>query len=131
MTDLLTPAELAAMLGMSPRTLANWRSTGKGPPYLKIGVEPPEGHQDRRKVRYQRQTAETVGFSTQVPEDGGEMKNGMFVPATQCKSHPNVTSDGKARVADGKPTLTQQGIDVDTFIRENHTLIENLRKGTR
>lgn len=32
--------------------------TGKGPPYLKIGVEPPEGHQDRRKVRYQRQVAE-------------------------------------------------------------------------
>lgn len=51
MTDLLTPAELAVMLGMSVRTLANWRSTG-------IGVEPPEGHQDRRKVRYQRQTAE-------------------------------------------------------------------------
>lgn len=49
------------------------------------------------------------------------MKNGMFVPATQCKSHPNVTSDGKARVADGKPTLTQQGIDVDTFIRETTT----------
>lgn len=46
------------MLGMSVRTLANWRSTGKGPPYLKIGVEPPEGHQDRRKVRYQRQIAE-------------------------------------------------------------------------
>lgn len=56
--DLLTPAELAVMLGMSVRTLANWRSTGKGPPYLKIGVEPPEGHQDRRKVRYQRQVAE-------------------------------------------------------------------------
>lgn len=56
--DLLTPSELAAMLGMSVRTLANWRSTGKGPPYLKIGVEPPEGHQDRRKVRYQRAVAE-------------------------------------------------------------------------
>ncbi len=53
--DLLTPSELAVMLGMSVRTLANWRSTGKGPPYVKIGVEPPEGHQDRRKVRYQRQ----------------------------------------------------------------------------
>ncbi len=39
-------------------TLDNWRSTGKGPPYLKIGVEPPEGHQDRRKVRYQRAVAE-------------------------------------------------------------------------
>lgn len=46
MTDLLTPSELAVMLGMSPRTLANWRSTGKGPPYVKIGVEPPEGHQE-------------------------------------------------------------------------------------
>ena len=59
------------------------------------------------------------------------MKNGMFVPATQCKSHPNVKSDGKARFDTGKPTLTQQGIDVDEFIRQNHRLIENLRKGTR
>lgn len=46
------------------------------------------------------------------------MRNGMFVPATQCKSHPNIKSDGKARVDTGKPTLTQQGIDVDKFIRK-------------
>lgn len=59
------------------------------------------------------------------------MKNGMFVPATQCKSHPDVKSDGKARVDTGKPTLTQQRIDVDKFIRKNHALIERLRKGTR
>lgn len=59
------------------------------------------------------------------------MKNGTFVPATQCKSHPNVTSDGKARVDTGKPTLTQQGIDVDAFIRENRRLIDRLRKGTQ
>lgn len=59
------------------------------------------------------------------------MKNGMFVPATQCKSRPNVTGDGKARVDTGKPTLTQQGMDVDAFIRENRRLIERLRKGTR
>lgn len=58
MSDLLTPSELADTLGMSTRTLANWRSTGKGPPYVKIGVEPPEGHQDRRKVRYQCAVAE-------------------------------------------------------------------------
>lgn len=57
------------------------------------------------------------------------MKNGMFVPATQCKSHPNVKSDGKARVDTGKPTLTQQGIDVDEFIKQNRHLIERLRKG--
>lgn len=59
------------------------------------------------------------------------MRNGMFVPATQCKSHPNVKSDGKARFDTGKPTLTQQGMDVDAFICENRRLIERLRKGTR
>lgn len=59
------------------------------------------------------------------------MRNGMFVLATQCKSHPNVKSDGKAHFDAGKPTLTQQGIDVEKFIRENHALIEKLRKGTR
>ena len=47
------------------------------------------------------------------------MKNGTFVPATQCKSHPNVKSDGKAHFDTGKPTLTQQGIDVEKFIHDN------------
>lgn len=37
------------------------------------------------------------------------MKNGMFVPVTRIQSSPDVTSDGKARVDTGKPTLTQQG----------------------
>lgn len=59
------------------------------------------------------------------------MRNGMFVPVTRIQSSPDVTSDGKARFADGKPTLTRQGIDVDKFIRENRRLIERLRKGTR
>lgn len=59
------------------------------------------------------------------------MKNGMFVPVTRIQSSPDVTSDGKARVDTGHPTLTQQGIDVETFIRENRRLIEKLRKGTR
>lgn len=58
------------------------------------------------------------------------MKNGRFVPAARFKSSPRVKSDGKARVDTGKPTLTQQGIDMDKFIRENHALIERLRKGT-
>mgnify|MGYP000236925084 CR=1 FL=1 len=47
MSDLLTPAELAAMLSKSPRTLANWRSNGRGgAKYLKLGPEPPAGKQD-------------------------------------------------------------------------------------
>lgn len=59
------------------------------------------------------------------------MRNGMFIPVTRIKSSPDVKNDGKARVGDEKPTLTQQGIDVDAFIRENHALIEKLRKGTQ
>lgn len=58
------------------------------------------------------------------------MRNGMFVPVTRIRSSPDVKNDGKARFGDGKPTLAQQGIDVDAFIRENHALIERLRKGT-
>lgn len=59
------------------------------------------------------------------------MKNGMFVPAARIQSSPLVKSDGKARfdTGTGKPTLTQQGIDVDEFIRQNHRLIERLREG--
>lgn len=58
------------------------------------------------------------------------MKNGVFVPVTRIKSSPDVKNDGKAHVDTGKPTLTQQGIDVDGFIRDNHAIIERLRKGT-
>lgn len=56
------------------------------------------------------------------------MKNGRFVTDARFRSSPDVTSDGKAHVDTGKPTLTQQGIDVETFIRENRRLIEKLRK---
>ena len=59
------------------------------------------------------------------------MKNDMFVPATRIQSSPRVKSDGKAHVDTGKPTLTQQGIDVYKFIHDKHALIEKLRKGTR
>ena len=59
------------------------------------------------------------------------MKNGMFFPVTRIQSSPRVKSDWKARVDTGKPTLTQQGIDVDKFIHDKHALIEKLRKGTR
>lgn len=51
----------------------------------------------------------------------------MFVPVTRIQSSPRVKSDGKARFDIGKPTLTQQGIDVDKFIKNNHQLIERMR----
>lgn len=59
------------------------------------------------------------------------MKKRHARSGTRITSSPTVKSDGKARVDTGKPTLTQQGIDVDALVRKNHALIERLRKGTR
>lgn len=59
------------------------------------------------------------------------MKKRHAHPGSRVTSSPTVTSDVKARVDTGKPTLTQRGIDVDKFIRENRRLIERLRKGTQ
>lgn len=46
MIDLLTPRELAAELGVAPKTLANWRHTGTGPPFVKVGHAPRYRHRD-------------------------------------------------------------------------------------
>lgn len=35
--DLVSDVEVAALLGVSQKTLANWRSAGFGPSYFKIG----------------------------------------------------------------------------------------------
>ena len=57
-SDLLTPVELSEMLDVTLGTLANWRSYGCGPEYVKLGAEPPAGKQDRRLVRYPRKAVE-------------------------------------------------------------------------
>ncbi len=45
-TDLLTPDQVAAALGLSHRTLAAWRSSKRNPfPYVKVGS----------RVRYRQQ----------------------------------------------------------------------------
>lgn len=59
------------------------------------------------------------------------MKKRHARSGTRITSSPNVTSDGKTRFDTGKPTLTQQDIDVEKFIHDNRRLIEKLRKGTR
>ena len=59
------------------------------------------------------------------------MKKRHARSGSRVKSSPTVTSDGKARVDTGKPTLTQRGIDVDAFNCKNRRLIERLRKGTQ
>lgn len=45
--------------------------------------------------------------------------------------HKSNSGGRKGRKQAEKPTLTEQGIDVDAFIHANHALIERLRKGTR
>jgi predicted DNA-binding transcriptional regulator AlpA len=36
-TELMTQHELASLLDIGTATLANWRSAGKGPRYVKLG----------------------------------------------------------------------------------------------
>lgn len=36
MTNLLTPKDVAKILKISERTLANWRTQGMGPKFLKV-----------------------------------------------------------------------------------------------
>ena len=43
--DFVSAVEAARILGVSPKTIDNWRWKGQGPPYHKIG---------RRLVRYHR-----------------------------------------------------------------------------
>lgn len=55
---LLNQNELASRWGMSPRTLENWRSTGKGPKYIKLGGQ----------VRYKIAEIEKLEENSQVGE---------------------------------------------------------------
>jgi len=47
--DMLTPKEVAAENKLSEKTLANWRSTGEGPRYVRFG---------KRAIRYRRADVE-------------------------------------------------------------------------
>lgn len=50
---LLTPAQAGVILGLSAKTLANLRSVGGGPRYVKLGPPPKPGRRDNRSVRYE------------------------------------------------------------------------------
>src|ERR1017187_6944458 len=69
---LLSPEDLAQNLGLSPATLADWRSQGKGPAYLKAG----------RRVWYPRDHVEHW-MRTQIREIGNDTQEagrGMALP---------------------------------------------------
>ncbi len=54
----LNQNELASRWGMSPRTLENWRSTGKGPAYVKIGGQVRYKFEDIKKLEETSQVGE-------------------------------------------------------------------------
>ena len=56
--SLLSPEELAQNLALSPATLADWRTQGKGPAYLKTGrrVWYPKGHVEKWMQTQVRET---------------------------------------------------------------------------
>lgn len=62
----LSTREAGAWLGVSPRTLEDWRLRGGGPPFHKLG---------RRLVRY------CVGDLTEFLRDGVRINTGGGVPA--------------------------------------------------
>ena len=47
--NLLTENQASEVLGLAPQTLSNWRSAGKGPRYVRIGV---------RTIRYPKSALE-------------------------------------------------------------------------
>jgi excisionase family DNA binding protein len=62
-SQLMSPEEVAEFTGLSPETLAQWRSQKRGIPYLKIG----------RSVRYDLADVQTYleGCRVSVSENGG------------------------------------------------------------
>lgn len=49
MRELVTPEQLAAELGITEKTLSQWRYRGTGPAYIKLG-----GNHRSAPVRYRR-----------------------------------------------------------------------------
>ena len=65
-TSLLTPRQLAVQLGVTTRTLANWRKAGVGPPAISVG----------RGGRLLRYRAESVAAWLDACEDDPATRGG-------------------------------------------------------
>lgn len=58
--ELMTTHDVAALLAVSPQTLAMWRSNGRGPDYMKFG----------KVVRYERAAVESFMRNLTVTSEG-------------------------------------------------------------
>jgi predicted DNA-binding transcriptional regulator AlpA len=66
-----TPGELAEKLGVSVRTLDDWRRKGRGPRYFKVSY---------RSVKYPAEDVETWLQSLRCPPAGGRYREGLERP---------------------------------------------------
>ena len=118
------------MIGLSPRTIANWRSNGRGPKYLKLGPEPPAGKPGQAPGAYERDVAERGPQHTSTRgrwrDEKRNVRSGDTVQKPP-KHQKRWEGTRRHRQADPHPA----GMDVDAFIHDNRRLIERLRKGTR
>lgn len=58
--EMMTTHDVAALLAVSPQTLAIWRSKGRGPDYMKFG----------KVVRYERAAVESFMRNLTVTSEG-------------------------------------------------------------
>lgn len=58
--EIMTTHDVAALLTVSPQTLAIWRSKGRGPDYMKFG----------KVVRYERAAVESFMRNLTVTSEG-------------------------------------------------------------
>src|SRR5437879_5411849 len=82
--SLLSPEELAQNLGLSPATLADWRTQGKGPAYLKTGrrIWYPKDHVEKwmkaqvREVNYDtEESRRNMALPLQAGRQGVQRNN--------------------------------------------------------
>src|ERR1039457_2821621 len=112
---LLSPEELAHNLGLSPATLAGWRSQGKGPAYLKAGrrVWYPKAHVERwiqSQIRETSNVTEESQWEMELPLQAGRQgiqrynRLGRHKTKHEGGSRPGVGTS--SRIAGGPKAIT-------------------------
>src|SRR6266478_2784794 len=111
--SLLSPEELAQNLGLSPATLADWRTQGRGPAYLKTGrrVWYPKMHVEKWMQNQVRETNDDtqesrrhLALSFQTGRQGVQRNNRLGRHKTKHDESSRSRS-GTLDCTSGGPTL--------------------------
>jgi predicted DNA-binding transcriptional regulator AlpA len=74
MAEMLSTAEVAAMIGVSPDTVEKWRADGEGPPWFRFGrtIGGRSRKRSRSLPRYRREDVEAWIESKRVEQPKSE-----------------------------------------------------------